>query len=577
MNAPALTIDRVDLRVRLPESQLDRRAMLERVRERVLQGALEAALAAEGLLGEELVCVRSVAISLRLDPRAGERAWIDRWVEALTRDLQAILREGDPQRVIRYPSPRAALADMARSVARGDLRRAWAWAQLGLGDAASLAQIGSAREQLLGALLRRPELIVAVLGQLARAPAFAARLLGSVAPRRWSELAAAALRAHGIAAASAAETVVELATGHDPGELASGPSSTTRTIAERSAEASSRSPLATLARRELARARERGESLEVPRALAVLALLEAEPMRARRVLAERGGVEWLLASWASRPEPAAPKRSRPVTKIRESAPALRDPAVDQSSSRARPEPSSPAERSDQASARTPSQPSRPLASDPASPAERSELGNAPDPTGDPRSITEDEAPMLEPWRDEPLDARARGRSEWAGLLLLIPVLRRDGLYSELDAIAEALALDFRALLHAFGRALVPASVAAEDPALLGFVGLTPDADPPTLSPEQAGQLALSERFAELRTRLIAALEARLAPRTHRPSRGEALLAWLLRRRGELIGEPGWLELHLELREVDTDIRRAGLDLNPDWVPELGAVLRFVYV
>ena len=31
-----------------------------------------------------------------------------------------------------------------------------------------------------------------------------------------------------------------------------------------------------------------------------------------------------------------------------------------------------------------------------------------------------------------------------------------------------------------------------------------------------------------------------------------------------------------LEDVSIDIRRTGLDLDPDWVPWLGVVLRFVY-
>ena len=41
-------------------------------------------------------------------------------------------------------------------------------------------------------------------------------------------------------------------------------------------------------------------------------------------------------------------------------------------------------------------------------------------------------------------------------------------------------------------------------------------------------------------------------------------------------KPGWIEIHLSLADVDLDIRRAGLDIDPGWLPWLGRVVRFRY-
>ena len=49
-----------------------------------------------------------------------------------------------------------------------------------------------------------------------------------------------------------------------------------------------------------------------------------------------------------------------------------------------------------------------------------------------------------------------------------------------------------------------------------------------------------------------------------------------RRGGRLRFEAGWIELHLPLNQVDTAIRRLGLDLDPGWLPWLGCVLRIIY-
>jgi len=54
------------------------------------------------------------------------------------------------------------------------------------------------------------------------------------------------------------------------------------------------------------------------------------------------------------------------------------------------------------------------------------------------------------------------------------------------------------------------------------------------------------------------------------------LTWVCQRPGRLKIEPGWIELHLDMDQIDTRIRRIGLDLDPGWVPFLGAVVRIRY-
>ena len=44
----------------------------------------------------------------------------------------------------------------------------------------------------------------------------------------------------------------------------------------------------------------------------------------------------------------------------------------------------------------------------------------------------------------------------------------------------------------------------------------------------------------------------------------------------IVADPGWLEAHFPLSTVSIDLRRAGLDLDPGYLPWLGVVVRFVY-
>lgn len=56
----------------------------------------------------------------------------------------------------------------------------------------------------------------------------------------------------------------------------------------------------------------------------------------------------------------------------------------------------------------------------------------------------------------------------------------------------------------------------------------------------------------------------------------ALLLNISQRSATISIETGWIELVFNMQDVDTNIRLAGLDLDPDYVPWLGKVVKFRY-
>ncbi len=56
-----------------------------------------------------------------------------------------------------------------------------------------------------------------------------------------------------------------------------------------------------------------------------------------------------------------------------------------------------------------------------------------------------------------------------------------------------------------------------------------------------------------------------------------LLLSVCRRHAVIQADPGWIDVDLRLDEVSVDVRRAGLDLDPGYLPWLGCVVRFRYV
>jgi hypothetical protein len=128
-------------------------------------------------------------------------------------------------------------------------------------------------------------------------------------------------------------------------------------------------------------------------------------------------------------------------------------------------------------------------------------------------------------------------------------------------------------LHQLAQRLQP--LASDDAAALAFCGLLPDADPPDRGqpPADADEVRVLDG---IRAELVAALRRRL-PRTSTAESDDALLSRVCRRDARLVADPGWLEVHLSPDDVRTDVRAAGLDLDPGWVPWLGLVIRFRYV
>ena len=169
---------------------------------------------------------------------------------------------------------------------------------------------------------------------------------------------------------------------------------------------------------------------------------------------------------------------------------------------------------------------------------------------------------------------AEAESEFGGLLLLLPCLPAAGALALLEdtgtwPVSGAVG-GLREALHRFALHLLP--MAADDPAALAFCGLPPDAPPPTLDVHRDGR-AQAQHVA-----LMHAHESLLALlSTHLPQwPASTLIDRIARRPARIRVEPGWIEVCFALRDVSIDLRRAGLDLDPGFVPWLGAVVKLRY-
>ena len=159
---------------------------------------------------------------------------------------------------------------------------------------------------------------------------------------------------------------------------------------------------------------------------------------------------------------------------------------------------------------------------------------------------------------------------WGGLLFLLNLAPAAGLPHAVLADPDLGGRSLPWLLQAVAVTLLP--VPGDDPALAAFAGLGPAEPSPWLAglPATAGERRAVGRLAERWAQAAASALGRPA------SEGAATVRTLAARRGTVVFAPAWIEVVLALDEVDVDVRVAGLDLDPGWVPWLGCVLRFRY-
>ncbi len=169
--------------------------------------------------------------------------------------------------------------------------------------------------------------------------------------------------------------------------------------------------------------------------------------------------------------------------------------------------------------------------------------------------------------DEVSDPRRRARTDYGGLLFLIHVIDQLELPEQIpgDCVLGARPLCW--VLHQLAMTLTP--VGPTDAAALAFAGLLPDASPPS----ELEPVATHDE-----TQAVTTLAARIVEHLSSLVTVEytELLDFVCHRHAEIVADPAWIEVRFSLDQVATEIRRAGLDLDPGYVKWLGVVLKFVY-
>ncbi|SHN83743.1 hypothetical protein SAMN05660350_03482 [Geodermatophilus obscurus] len=523
-----------------PDADLDPAgsARLDRLVAALVDGGLDGGLVPSS--DGAPTCVRRVVVPVhRMQWDGADDHLVAGWATALRAAVEGAVDAGGED-VVRFRSRPAARQDLVTALLRGDRAREWAWRLLGLWPAGGADGTADVLHRVLLELGRNePSAVPGLLVAVARA-----RLMPQLVAAAGAELVAGLVERAWQAAGG--PRVGAPTPGGSP--VPDGPVGSGLVPAPGAAEDELCTYL--LDRSEVARApagavpaRSRGVLLP---ALAAAAVLEVEP-----ALARRPGARALRAALAARLAGA------PVT----AAPPERPEPYPTATGRGiRPGPSDP--------------PSHPAGSGTLDAPQAGGAGTEPAAAPPPPAAPGDPAP------GGPAEATAHrapaGATGWGGLLFLLPVVADLALPQRVADDPRRFGPVLRLVLHELARTIVARAdpdghpAAADDPAVLAFAGLPPTAPPP--------RLLRADLRLDPEVDAVAATLAERLPRTARDgdrAAGELFLA-VCRRRAVVVADPGWIDVELDPEEVDVEVRRAGLDLDPGYVPWLGCVVRFRY-
>lgn len=561
----ACSIRRLDARYRMPASRVGERTRLDRALTTALDELVEAAIERAGVSAIEEICVRALHVMarVRLDVPDAELslAWSLAVADAISREL----RDGGPN-VVRYGSRHHALVDFVSSAARTDCARAWAWRQLGLWHGGEDSSTGLLIDGALAALAENAHAAPSVLAEVSRRGGLRALTISGSA-ERWETLAAAAVHAAGGDWRVLVESIAAVESSDDADD-----SGRTRITRDRRDRHGTRYATD---RRDVHEVDDATMSIALTRVMrrsaiahamdAVDSVDSAATLPAAKLLALA-----VLAILETSPEAPTATRQLAVMVVRVQTAILQElfRKSNESAARVRGTTAGARERARNVGKRVTQERSRVRCADAVhvSP----EHGGGPAP-GQPADAPYSRDAVTPASDDEPvaLDIRTPATTNAGGVLFLLHLLRDSDLPSR---IAAEPALATRSLAWTLHRvAIALADVEPQDPAALAFCGRRPiDASPAVDEPPPTDdELFIIDSYC----RLLAAL---LHERLGGIDSVELVLASVIRRRAEIVGDPGWIDVRYSLDEVSVPVRRAGLDLDPGWLPWLGVVLRFVY-
>lgn len=511
-----LTIDCIA--VNTPDDGQGLPVRVQRMMRRVADDRLERTLGSNSLGGNDSWCIREIALSALLDLARPDSSLEETIAQAVLTAISDAMATSD---VVRYQRVLDALADLVTSAGLDQFERAWAWESIGLvGDPRDLEHRPG--PYVLDVLAQHPpDALPAVLravGAIGLAP-----LHRLFKPSGWVRLADIVIDAYARSSTSTDVSVVLHGC-----RLSS--AAVTPADVKRASWLAASCPLASSASKSRLRLDD-----QTSFALSVLAVAASEPamLPRKQVVPLCLTLAQMFAGTlpAVVERVAAPAESVPMRNGTEPA-SIVGPAADRGL--------------------------------------QNGMLDAAAPFGPPTVDAHGTTGRADPTEIEPPGGLAGDGTRTAGLLFLLNAADDAAMPGTLFDDPELDGIGPSELLARVALSLVDA--ADDDPAVLAFAG----SDPKRLRPgwsHKALPPNVSERLAAHAVAWAAAAAGRLRRDDAPPL---DVIAELTRRDGRIEREPGWMDVHLALADVDVDVRLAGLDIDPGWVPWVGSVVRFRY-
>ncbi|WP_460314780.1 hypothetical protein [Aliiglaciecola aliphaticivorans] len=161
-----IQINQVLRRYQLSESQRHYKMRLDALTEQLFREYLDLALARHGYTQKDILCIRNWYLPMEFDHRKTDIDIFQDWLNELEASLQTLLTTANPNRWLHYPSEVEALKSVARELAVGQLGNTWAWQQMGV-ISHSKVSLEDAKAAWLAYLIRQPWLLKGVVIGLA--------------------------------------------------------------------------------------------------------------------------------------------------------------------------------------------------------------------------------------------------------------------------------------------------------------------------------------------------------------------------------------------------------------------------
>lgn len=535
-----LHIHEFKTRYRLSSQTRDSRARLDRILQAVMDEALDNALSELGIAANEELCIRELNSRVHLRLQDSDQTLVEQWSEALVGAIQQVIAQEGSQRVVRYRSRMHGLVDFASGVAYARLQRAWAWRQLGFIETDVGLSLSDAADQLVNTATADAHLIVPLFTELAGEGRLMA-LVQRLRPVHWQQLSqsVAAISSITQQSSSISDARVETLT------------AAWRDVAERSlshsliAQAMVKHPQVFIER-------------QVPLAsLIVLITAEREPSLFLRPLAWL--TQWLtllgqqlvqqcpsLMSVAGDWLSEVPTTNEAIAEEHEAVTQMDSLATEFGN------------REGNALSKNATDISQ---------TRNSNLDQVPVDETDTAAQIHATDPELN--EVQALSAPELFTTEWGGIFFLYTLMDELSLPKQMMNDSTLMQRPMGWLLQRLIEGLCPALEG--EAVVVVFAGADADAPAPWVEEapiNQAEQAVLNGYVLEI--------SHTLQQRLQWPGETVAMLAWICQRPAQLRLEPAWLTVLLPVTEIDTEIRRAALDLNPGYLAWLGRVVEFIY-